>query len=418
MFGSAWQSDSQKKDLKDLEIFESKDIDYVAGWFVKASQYIQNTFIKCSFVSTNSISQGGQVLSIWKPLKDKYNIHIDFAYKTFIWNSEANLKAKVHCIITGFSSFENKKEKILYDGDNHKIVEQINFYLNEGPIVFIEPSSKPLKDVPEMFRGDDPVDGGYLILTEEEKETLTKEEPIVKKYIRPYMMGKDFIDRKPRYCIWLVNADISEIRKCKSIIDRIEKVKEFRLQSKSSSTVKLAETPMLFMRRKEYNNGYVAIPKVSSQRRKYIPIDYLDGNIIPGDKLFVVESSTLYFFGILNSNVHMAWTRAICGRLKSDYSYSNTIVYNNFPWPNPKDKQKENINKTAQGILDARALYPKASLADLYDELTMPPELRKAHQQNDIAVMEAYGFDWHKMTESDCVAELMKMYQEMTKEKK
>ena len=411
--GSAWQSDCQKNDLKDLKIFDSKDIDYVSGWFAKASKYVYQTNIKCSFVSTNSISQGGQVLSIWKPLKEKYNIHIDFAYKTFIWDSEANLKAHVHCVIIGFSSYESKKQKILFDGDNRKNVEQINFYLNEGPIIFVEPSSKPLTNVPEMYRGDDPVDGGYLILTEDEMKELIKVEPIAEKYIRPYMMGKDFIDRKPRYCIWLCNADISEIRKCKNIMERIENVKNFRLQSKSSSTIKLAETPMLFMRRKEYNDGYVAIPKVSSQRRKYIPIDYLDGKIIPGDKLFVIESSTLYIFGILNSNVHMAWTRAICGRLKSDYSYSNTIVYNNFPWPNPTDLQKENINKTAQGILDARAKYPNSSLADLYDELTMPPELRKAHQLNDIAVMEAYGFNWRKMTESDCVAELMKMYQKL-----
>lgn len=242
-------------------------------------------------------------------------------------------------------------------------------------------------------------------------QELIKQEPLAQKFIRPYMMGKDFIERKPRYCIWLQNVDISDIRKCKIIMDRIEQVKNFRLQSKSSSTVKLADTPILFMRRKEYNNGYVAIPKVSSQRRKYIPIDYLDGKIIPGDMLFVIEDSTLYSFGIINSNVHMAWTRLICGRLKSDYRYSNTMVHNTFPFPESNDKQKEKIEKTAQGILEARNKYPNNSLADLYDELTMPPELRKAHQENDKAVMEAYGFDWHKMTESDCVAELMKMYE-------
>lgn len=412
--GSAWQTESQKKDIKDLNIYESKDIDYVSGWFAKSSEYIRNTYIKCAFVSTNSISQGGQVLSIWKILKDKYNIHINFAYKTFIWDNEANLKAHVHCVIIGFSSLEDDKEKIIFDGDIQKIVKQINFYLNEGPTVFIEPSSKPICDVPEMYRGDDPVDGGFLILTEDEMKELIKQEPTSQQFIRPYMMGKDFIDRKPRYCIWLQNADISEVRKCKKIMDRIEKVRDFRLKSKSSSTVKLADTPMLFMRRKEYNNGYVAIPKVSSQRRKYIPIDYLDGKIIPGDKLFVIEDPTLYSFGILNSNVHMAWTRAICGRLKSDYSYSNTIVYNNFPFPKVDDKQKEKIEKSAQAILDARAKYPNSSLADLYDELTMPPELRKAHQQNDIEVMEAYGFNWRNMTESDCVTELMKMYQKLS----
>ena len=412
--GSAWQSNEQKDDLKSLKIYNSKDIDYVSGWFGKCAEYIKNTSVKCALVSTNSITQGGQVLSIWKPLKEKYNIHIDFAYKTFIWDSEASLKAHVHCVIIGFSAIDNIKGKIIFDGNTKKIVKQINFYLNDGPVIFIEPSSKPISNIPEMFRGDDPVDGGNLILTEIEMKELIKKEPLIQKYIRPYMMGKDFIDRKPRYCLWLVNVDISEIRKCKSIMDRIEKVKEFRLQSKSQSTIKLADIPMLFMRRKEYNNGYVAIPKVSSQRRKYIPIDYLDGKIIPGDKLFVIENSTLYIFGIINSNVHMAWTRTICGRLKSDYSYSNTIVYNNFPFPNPTEQQKQVIEKTAQAILDARAIYPNSSLADLYDELTMPKELRKAHQENDKAVMEAYGFDWRKMTESDCVAELMKMYVKLT----
>lgn len=416
--GSAWQSESQKIDIKELEIFKSKDIDYVSGWFAKASQYINGINVKCSFVTTNSISQGGQVMSVWKVLQRKYNIHIDYAYKTFIWDNEANLKAHVHCVIIGFSSIDTIKDKMIFDGDTKKIVKQINFYLNKGPIVFIEPSSKPISQVPEMFRGDDPVDGGYLILTEDEMKELIKQEPLSQKFIRPYMMGKDFINRKPRFCIWLPNADISEIRKCKKIMDRIEKVRDFRLQSKSSSTVKLADTPMLFMRRKEYNGGYVAIPKVSSQRRKYIPIDYLDGKVIPGDKLFVIEDPTLYSFGVLNSNVHMAWTRAICGRLKSDYSYSNTIVYNNFPFPKVNDRQKEKIEKTAQLILDARALYPNSSLADLYDELTMPPELRKAHQENDKAVMEAYGFNWRIMTESDCVAELMKMYQKLVEENK
>lgn len=416
--GSAWQTESQKRDIKDLNIYKIKDIDYVSGWFAKSSQYISERNIRCAFVSTNSVTQGGQVLSIWKILNEKYNIHIDFAYKTFIWDNEANLKAHVHCIIIGFSCKTNIRDKIIFDKNTQKLVKQINFYLNEGPTVFIETSSKPITDVPEMFRGDDPVDGGYLILTEEEMKELIKKEPLSQKFIRPYMMGKDFIERKPRYCIWLQNADISEIRKCKSIMDRIENVKNFRLQSNSQSTVKLANTPMLFMRRKEYNNGYVAIPKVSSQKRKYIPIDYLDGKIIPGDMLFVIEDSTLYTFGIINSNVHMAWTRVVCGRLKSDYRYSNTMVYNTFPFPEINNKQKEKIEKTAQNILNARNLYPNSSLADLYDELTMPPELRKAHQENDKAVMEAYGFDWRTMTESDCVAELMKMYQKLVEENK
>lgn len=279
--GAAWQTEEQKKDLKYLNIYESKDIDYVSGWFAKAAEYIYNTNICCSFVSTNSISQGSQVSSIWQILCRKYNIHIDFAYRTFVWSSEASLKAKVHCIIIGFSSFNNRKEKMLYDGETKKIVNQINFYLNDGPVIFVETATKPICNVPEMCRGNDPVDGGYLILTEEEMEDFINKEPETKQFIRPYMMGKDFIDRKPRYCIWLQNADISEVRKCRTIMSRVEKVRDFRLQSKSASTVKLADIPMLFMRRKEYNKGYVAVPKVSSQRRKYIPIDYLDGKIIP-----------------------------------------------------------------------------------------------------------------------------------------
>lgn len=258
--------------------------------------------------------------------------------------------------------------------------------------------------------------GGYLILTEEEKEELISKEPQAISFIRHYMMGKDFIDRKPRYCIWLVGADPSLLKRCPLVRERIDKVREFRMASTRNNTRKAADTPGLFASILEYDSPYIAIPKVSSQNRRYIPMDYLDGEIIPGDKLFTMPSATSYEFGILMSNVHMAWTRVVCGRLKSDYSYSNTIVYNNFPWPSPTDEQKEKIKKTAQAILNARALYPNSSLADLYDPLTMPPELLKAHNANNRAVMEAYGFST-KMSEADCVAELMKMYQKLTEEK-
>lgn len=255
-----------------------------------------------------------------------------------------------------------------------------------------------------------------MILTEEEKEELISKEPQAISFIRHYMMGKDFIDRKPRYCIWLVGADPSLLKRCPLVRERIDKVREFRMASTRNNTRKAADTPGLFASILEYDSPYIAIPKVSSQNRRYIPMDYLDGEIIPGDKLFTMPSATSYEFGILMSNVHMAWTRVVCGRLKSDYSYSNTIVYNNFPWPSPTDEQKEKIKKTAQAILNARALYPNSSLADLYDPLTMPPELLKAHNANNRAVMEAYGFST-KMSEADCVAELMKMYQKLTEEK-
>lgn len=251
-------------------------------------------------------------------------------------------------------------------------------------------------------------------MTEEEKESLIDKSPIARKFIRPFMMGKDFIERKPRYCLWLVNANPSDIKKCPEIVERIRKVHKFRLESKKSATQKKADTPMLFDEVRECTSTYIAIPKVSSEKRRYIPIDYLSPEIIPGDKLFMLPQSTLYHFGVLTSNVHMAWMRAVCGRLEMRYSYSNTIVYNNFPWPTPTEQQKAKIQQTAQAILDARALYPDSSLADLYDEVTMPPELRKAHQDNDRAVMQAYGFDVKTTTEASCVAALMKMYQKLT----
>ena len=272
--------------------------------------------------------------------------------------------------------------------------------------------------MPNMTRGSQPTDNGHLILSQGEKEDLLRNEPQAEKYVRPFMMGKDFINRTPRYCLWLVNADPAELRKCHSVLKRVELVKEFRLSSKKAATKKKAETPTLFDEIKDSKTDYIAIPVVSSENRKYIPIDYLSADVIAGNKLFMIPQAEKYHFGVLTSNVHMAWMRAVCGRLKSDYSYSNTIVYNNFPWPTPTPEQKAKIEKTAQAILEARAKYPDCSLADLYDETTMPPELRKAHQANDRAVMQAYGFDYKTMTESECVAELMKMYQKLTEGKR
>lgn len=239
------------------------------------------------------------------------------------------------------------------------------------------------------------------------------EEPQAEKFIRPFMMGKDFIDRKPRYCIWLVNANPSELKKCPQVLKRVAAVRDFRLSSKKAATRKKADTPTLFDEIKDCKTKYIALPVVSSENRRYIPLDYLSAEVIAGNKLFMIENTTLYHFGILTSNVHMAWMRAVAGRLKSDYSYSNTIVYNNFPWPTPTEVQKSKIEQTAQAILDARALYPDCSLADLYDEATMPAELRKAHQLNDRAVMQAYGLSVKDTSEAQCVAELMRLYQKL-----
>lgn len=419
--GYSLQNKEQKADILSVYVDEkgkpyktAGKIDYVAGWYFKASQFIQGTSIRVAFVSTNSITQGEQVAGVWKPLFERFGIHIDFAHRTFRWDSEASLKAHVHCVIVGFSVADNTKVKVIFDSDVPKTVKHINAYLADADNVFIESRTQPICDVPVMQNGGKPTEGGFLILTEEEKNNLIKDEPQAAKLIRPYMMGKDFIVRRPRYCLWMAGVAPSIIRNCPKVLKRIQQVREYRLASPKAATRKKAETPMLFDEVRECETDYVAIPKVSSENRRYIPMDYLPKEIIPGDKLFMLQSASLYYFGILTSNVHMAWMRAVCGRLKSDYSYSNTIVYNNFPWPTPTDEQRAKIEQTAQAILDARALYPDSSLADLYDETTMPPELRKAHQDNDRAVMRAYGFSVRDTTEASCVAELMRMYEKLT----
>ena len=401
--GYSLQTPEQKADM--LRIYADENgrpyktagkIDYVAGWYFKAAQMIAGGRTRAAFVSTNSITQGEQVAAVWKPLYDRFGIHIDFAHRTFRWDSEASLKAHVHC------------------GGQVQSVNQISPYLIAGELVFIEARSRPLCDVPALLNGGKPVEGGFLILTEEEKDELLKAEPQAEAFLRPYMMGKDFIDRKTRWCLWLVNADPALLRKCPRVLERVEKVREFRLGSKKEATRRTAETPTLFQEVRECSSDYVAIPKVSSEQRRYIPMEYLSAKIIPGDMLFMMPDASLYSLGVLTSNVHMAWIRAVCGRLEMRYRYSNTIVYNNFPWPHPTPEQRAKIEAAAQAILDARAAFPDSSLADLYDDLTMPPALRRAHQENDKAVMNAYGFDWRTMTESACVAELMKLYTQLT----
>ena len=414
--GYSLQSKEQKDDI--LSVFvdingkpfkTAGKIDYVAGWYYKASELMQHTNIRAALVSTNSITQGEQVAAIWKPLKELFGIQINFAHRTFRWDSEASLKAHVHCVIVGFSVINNTN-KTIFDGEKIIKAKNINGYLVDADDIFIEARTTPICNVPQMLNGGKPTEGGFLILTEEEKNKIIQTNPIAVKMIRPYMMGKDFIERKPRYCLWLVSVSPSDLRQCPMVMERIAKVREYRLASPKAATRNKAETPMLFDEVRECSTDYVAIPKVSSEKRRYIPMEFLPKEIIPGDKLFMLPAATYYSFGIMTSNVHMAWMRAVCGRLEMRYSYSNTIVYNNFPWPTPTDEQKAKIEQTAQAILDARALYPDSSLADLYDELTMPVELRRAHQENDRAVMQAYGFNVKTMTESQCVAALFKLY--------
>ncbi len=417
--GARWMSKEQKQDV--IDIFGAKwqgvgDLDYVCCWYKKTIGIMAyNNKTRAALVSTNSICQGGSVTNLWKPLFLQYNVNIDFAYRTFRWDSEADIKAHVHCVIIGFSKASNEKPKTIYLSNKQSLqATNINGYLLDAPNVFIEKRLRPICDVPSICLGGQPIDDGNLVLTNEEKEDLLAKEPQAAPLIRPFMMGKDFIERKPRYCLWLKGANPALLHQCHRVLERVQKVREFRLGSNRESTLKAATTPTLFGAPFECSDNYIALPKVSSENRRYIPMDYLSPDIIPGDKLFCMQNASLYHFGVLMSNVHMAWMRATCGRLEMRYSYSNTIVYNNFPWPDATEERKAKIEATAQAILDARALYPESSLADLYDELTMPAELRKAHQENDRAVMQAYGFPVKStFTESQCVAELFKRYQEL-----
>lgn len=414
--GFTYMNKEQKDDM--ARIFPKvKNLDFVCAWYKQASDYIQNTDIACAFVSTNSICQGETVGAFHKFL----NIYINFAHKTFRWDSEASLKAHVHCVIIGFAAF-NKTNKLLFNNDRKLIVKNINAYLCDAPNIIIESRNKPLCNVPKMVYGNKPADGGNLIIEEADLENFVKKDPKSTSFIRPLLGAVEYLHNKKRYCLWLKDVSPSDIKSCPLVIQRVEKCREVRDNSIAEGIRKFAFTPTLFAQiTQPMGQNYIIIPRVSSEKRKYIPMGFLDEKTIVTDAVQIIPNANLYDFGILTSNVHMAWMRTVCGRLEMRYRYSKDIVYNNFPWCNPTDEQKAKIEKTAQGILDARELYPECSLADLYDDLTMPPELRKAHQENDKAVMEAYGFykkdengkrTW--LTESETVAQLMEMYQKLT----
>lgn len=390
------------------------NLDYVCCWYKKAADIMQGTSVRSALVSTNSVVQGESVANLWKPLFDD-GVHIDFAYRTFRWDSEAKIKAHVHCVIIGFSVAASSTPKKLFDGDRYQVANNINGYLLDGENVFVESRSKPICNVPEIGIGNKPIDGGFYLFEKEEMEEFIKKEPSSKKYFRPWYGSREFINQKPRYCLWLGECTPAELKAMPHCMERVKAVREYRLASPSPGTVKLADKPTRFHVENMPSGRYIVIPQVSSERRRYIPMGYMDNSVLCSDKVRILPNGNLYEFGILESNVHMAWVRATCCRLKSDYSYTVNDVYNNFIWPAPTEQQKAKIEQTAQAILDARALYPDSSLADLYDELTMPPELRKAHQANDRAVMDAYGFTKGtaaRTSESACVAELMKLYQQ------
>lgn len=411
--GARMMNKEQKDDA--LEIFGKKwknvgNLDYVACWYKKATDFMQGTEIRTALVSTNSISQGEQVANLWKPLMEESCVHIDFAWRTFRWDSESSLKAHVHCVIVGFSIAPNSsKRKLFFSDEICKSVENINGYLIDAENIFVESRSKSLCDVPNIGIGNKPIDGGNYLFTKEEMEEFVNIEPSARQFFHLWYGSEEFIHQKPRYCLWLGNCTPAQLRSMPNCMKRVENVRNLRLASKSAPTQKLADTPARFHVENMPNSNFIIVPEVSSERRRYVPMGFMTPDILCSNLVKLIPDATLYHFGVLESGVHMSWMRAVCGRLKSDYRYSKDIVYNNFPWPTPTDAQKAKIEQTAQAILDARALYPDSSLADLYDEVTMPPELRKAHQQNDRAVMEAYGFG-KDLTENDVVAELLRMY--------
>ncbi len=407
-------SDGQSDDRLNLFGKDGGVLDYVACWYKKSADLMKGTQIKAAFVSTDSITQGQQVEPLWKNLLDD-GLIINFAHTSFKWSNETNEKsATVYVVIIGISYVKTKR--YLFNDNRFREVSNINAYLIDAPNVIVSSRSKPLCSVPGMMSGGKPVEGGHLIFSDEEKEAFVKKEPNSEKYFKRFTSGETFIYNTMKWCLWLLDASPRDINMMPEVKKRIQLVREFRLESKKEATRKGADFPHRFMEIKQPDSDYLIIPLTTSKNRKYVPVGYLSKDIIANNGASFVPNASLYHFGVITSNVHMAWMRTVCGYFGPSYRYSNNIVYNNFPWPTPTAEQKAKIEKTAQAILDARALYPDCSLADLYDELTMPPELRRAHQENDRAVMQAYGFDIKTTTESSCVAELMKMYQKLTKE--
>ena len=414
--GANNMSAEQKNDAVAIygKIKLSNSIDYVGAWYHKSAMMMaDNSMIKAALVSTNSITQGEQVSPLWQPLFDRYAIHIDFAHRTFQWDSEASLKAHVHCVIIGFSKVDSP-EKIIYTGAEKIKAFNINPYLLDAPNELIVSQGSPLCDVPKMTHGNMPIDGGNLILSEEEREDMLQKDPDIAPYIKRFVGAQDFLNNNViRYCLWLKGVPPSAYSKNHDVMARLERVREARLASSAAPTRKAADTPYQFFSSPQTELPYLCVPEVSSGNRTYIPFGFKDNQTIASNKLMIVPDASLYHFGVLQSLLHMAWVRVVCGRMKSDYSYSAAVVYNNFPWPSPTEEQKAKIELTAQGVLDARDLFPECTLAELYNPMTMPIELRRAHRANDAAVLEAYGFP-KDASESEIVARLFKMYQELT----
>lgn len=415
--GAALMMPAQKKDI--VAIFGKKhkgvgSLDYVSGWYYKAAEIVSNTMTKAALVSTNSVSQGEVCGFMWGKILDM-NIRIIFAHRTFNWESEATSKAHVHCVIIGFAGFAIPKKKIIFEGETATEAKNINPYLIDAPDIIISSRSKPICDVPKLTKGNQPTDDGNFILSEDQYAEMVKKDPDSKEYIRQYIGARDFLNKdRVRYCLWLKDVSPSVYRENSEVMRRLQNIRNFRSKSSAAPTRKSADTPYKFFSTPQTDETYLMIPRHSSRSRLYIPIGFMPPSIIASDACSIICGAGLYEFGIMESNVHMAWVRVVAGRIKSDFRYSGGVVYNNFPWPDATEEQRRKIEATAQEILDTRARYPDSSLADLYDPLTMPPDLQKAHTKNDVAVMRAYGFNIKNMSESDCVAALMEMYKKIT----
>lgn len=416
------QGSQQKREVEETfgNIKDVQDLDYVTCWYKKAAQYIQGTNIEVGFVSTNSICQGAQVPILWDVLLNELHIHIKFAHQTFKWSNEAKGKAAVYCVIVGFSLCNPEKKKLfsyqtVQSEPEEKIVENINPYLLPGSDCFVTAQKKPLCDVPEMKFGSQPRDGGFFVLSPEAREEILAKEPELAKVIKPYIGAEEFINGKERYCIWLHNEPFEIIKNSKILKERIAAVEKFRLESKAKTTNGYAKVPAIFAQIAHPYTNYLIVPRVSSENRRYIPIGFLDEHTIASDAVQIIPNATLYHFGVLTSNVHMAWMRTVAGRLKSDYRYSKELVYNTFPWPDADAKQRTAIEAAAQGVLDERSKYPGTSLADLYDPLLMKTTgMQSVHTKLDRAVWAAYGAKWQ--SEAECVADLMHRYQRFISE--
>ncbi|MCR4279693.1 MAG: N-6 DNA methylase [Candidatus Zambryskibacteria bacterium] len=415
-YGARLMSEEQKKGV--LNAFDNMksaaNLDFVTAWYAKAAKYISGTKIKVGFVSTNSISQGEQVGLLWKYLSG-FNIVIHFAHQTFKWTNDAPGVAAVYCVIVGFGAFDVEK-KFLYEYEDvrgeekEKEVSLINPYLVEGSDILLENHSEPISNCPKISYGSFALDDGNYTLTEEDKQDLINSSALSEKYIRPFVGGRELLHNETRYCLWLKDADPTGLRKLTKIIERVEKVRKWREASARKTTKCLAKTPTLFAEIRQPATPYLAFPTVSSENREYIPIAYLEPNVIASNQVYVIANATNYHFGVLHSGMHMVWVKYVCGRLKSDYRYSSTLVYNNFPWPEKlTDEKRRKVEECAENVIFIRTLYPRSSLADLYDPNAMPSDLREAHEKLDRAVEECY--DKRFNNDQDRISYLFDLYQ-------